>query len=50
MPIEPCQEFCEASENGRSVDFVKVEVENGTSCHDNPNSFDVCIQGKCQVF
>ena len=30
--------------------MVNVEVENGTACYDNLKSFDVCIQGKCQVF
>ena len=50
IPLNPCKQFCEAKRNGKSVDVVQVEVENGTACHDSLSSFDVCIQGKCQVF
>ncbi|CAH3034862.1 unnamed protein product [Porites lobata] len=48
IPVDPCHQFCEANNDGQSVDVVNVEVENGTACYDNLKSFDVCIQGKCQ--
>lgn len=49
IALDPCQQFCEATEDGINVDIVPLELENGTRCHDNLSSFDVCIQGKCQV-
>ncbi|KAK2572947.1 A disintegrin and metalloproteinase with thrombospondin motifs 2, partial [Acropora cervicornis] len=44
IPLNPCQQFCQASSN-----VAQVEVENGTACHDSLRSFDVCILGQCQV-
>lgn len=50
IALNPCEQFCEAKENDRSIDVVKVVLENGTACNASLSSFDVCIQGKCQVF
>lgn len=48
LDLNPCQQFCEATENGKRVDIVPLDVENGTKCNDDLTSFDVCIQSKCQ--
>lgn len=50
ITLNPCEHFCEATDDGKSVDVVAMNVENGTRCYDNYSSFDVCVQGKCQVY
>lgn len=47
--LNPCKHFCEATKDGNSVDVIQMDLENGSRCHDSLSSFDVCIQGKCQV-
>lgn len=49
IALNPCKQFCEATEDGSSVDVIQMDLENGARCYDNFSSFDVCIQGKCQV-
>lgn len=49
ITLNPCQHFCEATNDGKSIDVIQMDLENGSRCYDNFSSFDVCIQGKCQV-
>lgn len=45
----PCALNC-MPRSGRFYHRLSDNVVDGTRCSDNPGDYDVCVEGKCQVF
>ncbi|XP_031573733.1 A disintegrin and metalloproteinase with thrombospondin motifs 19-like [Actinia tenebrosa] len=44
--MEPCQTYCVSNASGI---IIRIPVEDGSRCYENPAKLDVCVKGKCQV-